>query len=151
MCLCFLSCLTFYWNRYFTRYVHMQFYLLGLYESVLNFQNRPVYVLPFFCYQVFDFSVAFLSILGVAAYTPWLKQQLLNTVCWTQNLKHIYLKYTDYKPFVLFYMTLMWFEPTKSTFMEEGTGHITVVMNINHLLKFSFTWYWSLLWSVISF
>lgn len=45
----------------------------------LPFQNRPGYILPFFCLQVFDFSLSCLSIVGYLSYSPniklWLRAQ----------------------------------------------------------------------------
>ena len=52
--------------------------LLGTNEFVL-FQNRPGYLLPFFCIQVFDFCLSCLTVVGYFSYAPniktWIKDQ----------------------------------------------------------------------------
>uniref|UniRef100_A0A8W8M4Y3 Lysosomal-associated transmembrane protein 4A n=3 Tax=Magallana gigas TaxID=29159 RepID=A0A8W8M4Y3_MAGGI len=53
-------------------------------------RNRPGYILPFFCLQVFDFSLSCLSIVGYLSYSPniklWLRAQGLTCV---PGLKHL--------------------------------------------------------------
>ncbi|XP_048759995.1 lysosomal-associated transmembrane protein 4A-like [Ostrea edulis] len=53
-------------------------------------RNRPGYILPFFCLQVFDFCLSCLTVVGYLSYSPnikiWLRTQGLSCV---PGLKHL--------------------------------------------------------------